>query len=103
MKTKNEDDEASVKADEKVHTDNAKHEDISTWKSDIKAAMKVHEFEKAVQVDIEKYEADAERLAKETAKHGDIPTWKSDMKAATKVRELEKAVQVDIEKYELSV
>jgi len=43
-----------------------------------------------LQADIEKYEADAARLAKEIATHDeDISTWEGDFKAATKVREIE--------------
>merc|ERR1719171_1282333 len=43
-----------------------------------------------LQADIQKYEADAARLAKEIAKHDeDISTWEGDFKAATKVREIE--------------
>jgi chromosome segregation ATPase len=43
-----------------------------------------------LQADIEKYEADAARLAKEISKHDeDISTWEGDFKAATKVREIE--------------
>merc|ERR1719161_1723872 len=45
-----------------------------------------------LQADIEKYEADAARLAKEIAKHDeDISTWEGDFKAASKVREIENA------------
>merc|ERR1719380_112873 len=43
-----------------------------------------------LQADIQKYEADAARLAKEIAKHDeDVSTWEGDFKAATKVREIE--------------
>merc|ERR1719386_660340 len=43
-----------------------------------------------LQADIQKYEADAARLAKEIAQHDeDISTWEGDFKAATKVREIE--------------
>jgi cell division septum initiation protein DivIVA len=45
-----------------------------------------------LKADIQKYEADAELLAKEIAVHEeDISTWNRDIKAATKVREIEKA------------
>merc|ERR1719375_1650253 len=43
--------------------------------------------------DIEKYTADAAKLAKEIASHEeDISVWTGDIKAATKVREIEKAL-----------
>jgi prefoldin subunit 5 len=43
-----------------------------------------------LQADIQKYEADAERLTLEIAKHDeDISTYEGDLKAATKVREVE--------------
>merc|ERR1719463_1014499 len=54
----------------------------------------IKEAEEAIDVlkaDIEKYTADAARLAKEISEHeADISTWTGDSKAATKVRSLEK-------------
>merc|ERR1712159_141697 len=54
-------------------------------------AIKVaNEMIEILQADIQKYEADAARLAKEIAKHDeDISTWEGDFKAASKVREIE--------------
>merc|ERR1719217_326059 len=54
---------------------------------DIKEANQMIDVLKA---DIEKYEADAARLAREIAVHDeDITTWEGDFKAANKVREIE--------------
>jgi len=54
---------------------------------DIKEANQMIEVLKA---DIQKYEADAAKLAREIAVHdGDITTWEGDHKAANKVREIE--------------
>ena len=52
-----------------------------------------------LQSDIEKYEADATRLAREIAKHHeDISTWEADFKDATKVHEIENADCIAIHK-----
>jgi len=57
-----------------------------------RAIKEANEMIEMLQADIEKYEADAARLAKEIAKHDeDISTWEGDFKAATKVREIENA------------
>jgi len=57
-----------------------------------RAIKEANEMIEMLQADIEKYEADASRLAKEIAKHDeDISTWEGDFKAATKVREIENA------------
>merc|ERR1719453_623519 len=54
---------------------------------DIKEANQMIEVLKA---DIEKYEADAAKLAREIAAHDeDISVWEGDFKAANKVREIE--------------
>jgi hypothetical protein len=54
---------------------------------DIKESNQMIEVLKA---DIEKYEADAARMAREIAAHDDdITTWEGDFKAANKVREIE--------------
>ena len=55
-----------------------------------RAIKEANEMIEILQADIQKYEADAARLAKEIAKHDeDISTWEGDFKAATKVREIE--------------
>jgi len=55
-----------------------------------RAIKEANEQIEILQADIEKYEADAARLAKEISKHDeDISTWEGDFKAATKVREIE--------------
>jgi len=55
-----------------------------------RAIKEANEQIEILQADIEKYEADAARLAKEIAKHDeDISTWEGDLKAAHKVREIE--------------
>jgi chromosome segregation ATPase len=57
-----------------------------------RAIKEANEMIEMLQADIEKYEADAARLAREIAKHDeDISTWEGDFKAATKVREIENA------------
>merc|ERR1719399_818911 len=57
-----------------------------------RAIKEANEMIEILQADIQKYEADAARLAKEIAKHDeDISTWEGDFKAATKVREIENA------------
>merc|ERR1719191_1055205 len=57
-----------------------------------RAIKESNEMIELLDADIEKYEADAARLAKEIAKHDeDISTWEGDFKAATKVREIENA------------
>merc|ERR1719453_1226809 len=54
---------------------------------DIKESNQIIDVLKA---DIEKYEADAARLAREIAAHDeDISVWEGDFKAANKVREIE--------------
>merc|ERR1719261_525549 len=55
-----------------------------------RAIKEANEMIEILQADIQKYEADAARLAKEIAKHDkDISTWEGDFKAASKVREIE--------------
>ena len=55
-----------------------------------RAIKDANEMIEIFQADLQKYEADAARLAKEIAKHDeDISTWEGDFKAATKVREIE--------------
>merc|ERR1719197_123897 len=55
-----------------------------------RAIKEANEMIEMLQADIQKYEADAARLAKEIAQHDeDISTWEGDFKAATKVREIE--------------
>merc|ERR1719197_1794601 len=55
-----------------------------------RAIKEANEAIEMLQADIQKYEADAARLAKEIAQHDeDISTWEGDFKAATKVREIE--------------
>jgi len=57
-----------------------------------RSIKEANEMIEMLQADIEKYEADAARLAREIAKHDeDISTWEGDFKAATKVREIENA------------
>merc|ERR1712224_252989 len=57
-----------------------------------RAIKEANEMIEMLQADIQKYEADAARLAKEIAQHDeDISTWEGDFKAATKVREIENA------------
>merc|ERR1719217_927648 len=57
-----------------------------------RAIKEANEMIEILQADIQKYEADAARLAKEIAKHDeDISTWEGDFKAASKVREIEHA------------
>merc|ERR1719460_2429760 len=55
-----------------------------------RAIKEANEMIEILTADIQKYEADAARLAKEIAKHDeDISTWEGDFKAASKVREIE--------------
>merc|ERR1719454_2390704 len=55
-----------------------------------RAIKEANEMIEMLQADIQKYEADAARLAKEIAQHDeDISTREGDFKAATKVREIE--------------
>merc|ERR1712224_408157 len=55
-----------------------------------RSIKEANEMIEMLQADIQKYEADAARLAKEIARHDeDISTWEGDFKAATKVREIE--------------
>merc|ERR1719146_242671 len=55
-----------------------------------RSIKEANEMIEMLQADIQKYEADAARLAKEIAQHDeDISTWEGDFKAATKVREIE--------------
>merc|ERR1719395_4122 len=57
-----------------------------------RAIEEANEMIEILKADIQKYEADAEQLAKEIAEHEeDIAVWTGDIKAATKVREIEKA------------
>merc|ERR1719359_1297213 len=81
----------------------AKHEEQVQYNSykqwcDETTVEKTRDIDEANQLietlsaDIQKYEADAQALAKEIAVHDeDIMTWKRDIKAATNVREIEKA------------
>jgi len=55
-----------------------------------RSIKEANEMIEILQADIQKYEADAARLAKEISKHDeDISTWEGDFKAASKVREIE--------------
>merc|ERR1719298_23492 len=55
-----------------------------------RAIKEANEMIEMLSADVQKYEADAARLAKEIAQHDeDISTWEGDFKAATKVREIE--------------
>merc|ERR1719345_482227 len=55
-----------------------------------RSIKEANEMIEILQADIQKYEADAARLAKEITKHDeDISTWEGDFKAASKVREIE--------------
>jgi hypothetical protein len=57
-----------------------------------RAIQEANEMIEVLKADIQKYAADAARLAKEIAEHeADIAVWTGDTKAATKVREIEKA------------
>merc|ERR550537_1731013 len=57
-----------------------------------RAIAEANEMIEVLKADIQKYAADAARLAKEIAEHEeDISVWTGDSKAATKVREIEKA------------
>merc|ERR1719482_2055075 len=65
-------------------------DDTTTEKK--RAIEEANEMIEILKADIQKYEADAEQLAKEIAEHEeDIAVWTGDIKAATKVREIEKA------------
>merc|ERR1719482_2195936 len=65
-------------------------DDITVEKK--RAIEEANEMIEILKADIQKYEADAEQLAKEIAEHEeDIAVWTGDIKAATKVREIEKA------------
>jgi len=57
-----------------------------------RAIEEANEMIEVLKADIQKYAADAARLAKEIAEHeADIAVWTGDIKAATKVRAIEKA------------
>merc|ERR1719311_1404522 len=65
-------------------------DDTTTEKK--RAIEEANEMIEILKADIQKYEADAEQLAKEIAEHEeDIAVWTGDIKAASKVREIEKA------------
>merc|ERR1719207_264 len=57
-----------------------------------KAVEEANQMIETLKADIQKYQADADKLGKEIAQHEeDISVWTGDGKAATKVRDIEKA------------
>merc|ERR1719171_2898589 len=57
-----------------------------------RSIKEANEMIEILSADIQKYEADAAKLAKEIAKHDeDISVWEGDSKASTKVRDIEHA------------
>merc|ERR1719408_921059 len=78
------------KQDEQVQFASYKTFCDNTVSQNQEAIAEASEMIEVLTADIEKYEAEAEELAKAIAAHdADISTWEGDVEAAAKVREIE--------------